>query len=239
LKELEDYSWFPPVLRNFQTEFIGFIVARFNVYGVFIDHIKTLRRPPQSMTDLCSGSGEPAISIFKNSKCFSHLILSDKYPNTANLHGDKIYYEKSKVDVLEMEFRPGTCYTMFNAFHHFTDEEKLKIAQKIQNSGSDAFIVEILQPNIFCFLKILFATTIGSLFLTPFIRPFSIRRLLLTYILPVNTIAIAFDGILSVAKSRSAKQYQNLFYQSVHAIQVYELKSNLSQLVVIQIEGKK
>jgi hypothetical protein len=80
MKELEDHSWFPPVLRNFQTEFIGFVVANFNVYDDFIQHLKSLSLPVQSMTDLCSGSGEPAISIFRKSICFSHLYLSDKFP---------------------------------------------------------------------------------------------------------------------------------------------------------------
>ncbi len=236
MKELEDYRWFPAVLRNFQTEFIGFVVTTFNVYGVFIQHLKTLSLSERSMTDLCSGSGEPAISIFRKSNCFSHLSLSDKYPNEMKLNVGDISYDRISRDVLEMEFKPGTYYTMFNAFHHFTDEEKLKIVQKIQTSGSAAFIVEILEPTVFCLLKIFFTTTIGTLLLTPFIQPFSLRRLFFTYIIPINLITISFDGIVSVLKSRSVKQYQNIFANNGNAIKIFRLKSRLHTLIVIQIE---
>ncbi|MSQ79322.1 MAG: hypothetical protein EXR21_06565 [Flavobacteriaceae bacterium] len=90
MKELEDYHWFPSVLRNFQTEFIGFVVSRFHVYDAFVLYLQTLSLPVQPMMDLGSGSGEPAISIFKKSNCFSRLTLSDKYPNPLQLIDDKI-----------------------------------------------------------------------------------------------------------------------------------------------------
>lgn len=239
MKELEDLSWFPSVLRNYQTDFIGFVVARFNVYGVFIDHVKALLLPVQPMTDLCSGSGEPAISIFRKSDCFSHLLLTDKYPNTLKFQDDKITYNMLRADVLEMEFRQGTCYTMFNAFHHFTDGDKTRIAHRIQATGSRAFFVEILQPNIVCLLKVFLATTIGSLLLTPFLHPFSLKRLFFTYILPVNILAITYDGIVSVFKSRSVMQYQELFAGTEDTVKVIKLTNGWHPLVVIHIEPRK
>jgi len=239
VKELEDYYWFPPVLRNFQTEFIGFVVDKFNVYDVFIKYLKTLQLSVLPITDLCSGSGEPAIGIFRKSNCFSRLKLTDKFPSALNIHSDNIYYEVQSIDVLDMEFKSGTYYTMFNAFHHFTDEEKVKITQNIHNSGSTAFIVEILEPTIFCLLKICITTTLGSLILTPFIRPFSLKRLLFTYIIPINIITITFDGIVSVLKSRSVKHYQDLFANNEQAIKICRLKNGLNPIIVVQIIGAK
>ncbi len=191
------------------------------------------------MTDLCSGSGNPAISIYRKSDCFSRLKLTDKFPSVLKTNDDKIYYEMQRLDVLEMEFKPETYYTMFNAFHHFTDEEKIKITQEIQHSGSSAFIVEILEPSAFCLLKIFFTTTIGSLVLTPFIRPFSLKRLFFTYIIPVNLITITFDGMVSVFKSRSVKQYQNLFAKNQQTVQIFHLKNGINPLIIIQIIGAK
>ncbi len=239
MKELEDYHWFPAVLRNFQTDFIGFVVSRFSVYDGFIQHLKNLPLPLQSITDLCSGSGEPAISIFKKSKRFSRLLLSDKYPSALPLKDENIFYKTQPTDVLAKDFTSETCYTMFNAFHHFSDNEKVKIVQKMQASGADAFIVEILEPTIFCLLKIVFTTTFGTLLFTPFIAPFSAKRLFFTYILPINVFTITYDGIVSVLKSRTAKQYQNLFTGSNNAVKIFSLKSRLSKLVVIQIEARK
>ena len=236
MKELEDYSWFPPLLRNFQTEFIGFVVATFNSYDVFVQYIKNLRLLPQSMTDLCCGSGEPAISIFEKSKCFNHLSLSDKYPIAPKIQKESSSFDILTKDVLEMEFDKGTCYTMFNAFHHFQDDEKIRIVLKIKNSGSRAFIVEILEPSIFCLLKIIFMTTIGVLLFTPFVRPFSLRRLFFTYLIPINVFTISYDGVVSVFKSHSIKHYNDLFSDLDQTIKVFQLKSGFNNLTVIQIE---
>lgn len=239
MKELEDHSWFPAFLRDFQTAFIGFVVVRFHVYDGFVRYLKTLSLPQQPMMDLCSGSGEPAISVFGKSGCFSQLSLSDKYPNALPFQDGKSSYTILKKDVLEMEFQSGTYYTMFNAFHHFTDEDKLKILQKMHASGSPAFLVEVLEPTPFCLLKVFLTGTLGSLLLTPFILPFSLKRLFFTYVFPVNIFAITFDGVVSVFKSRSVKHYQKLFAGYGETIKTFRLSNGLFSLIVIHCEPQK
>src|SRR5688500_4958757 len=236
MKELEDYNWFPSFLRNFQTEFIGFAVLKLKVYDVFIRHLRTLPLPEQPMFGLCSGSGEPAITIFRKSNCFTHLYLSDKYPNPTDTGDPKISYLSQNIDVLEMEFQPDTCYTMFNAFHHFKDEDKLNIVEKIHKSGSKAFFIEILEPHIDIFLKVLISTTVGHLVIAPFIKPFSWKRLFFTYIIPLNILTITFDWVVSVFKSRSKNQYDSLFLHYGSDIKIFKLKNGFSPLVVIQVQ---
>lgn len=239
MKELEDYHWFPAALRNFQTDFIGFVVVQFNAYDAFIGYLKSLWLPSFHAIDLCSGSGEPAISIYKKSKCFSLLTLSDKYPNMEYLHESKEGYEMKQVDVHDMQFKPGICYTMFNALHHFKDDEKKELIEKIKDARSAAFFVEILEPCVICFLKVLIMTSVGTLVLTPFIKPFSFSRLFFTYIIPINLITIMYDGIVSVFKSRSVKHYQKLFEESGDSVSVLRLKKNLNTLTVIQVLPQK
>ncbi len=239
MKELEDFKWFPSVLRNFQTEFIGYIVVVFDVYDVFVDYLNKLQLPTLPLKDLCSGSGQPAISIFNKSNCFSSISLSDKFPSELNNGARKIFNEIRREDVLEVEFKNGTYYTMFNSFHHFSDEDKLKISQRIQQSNSVAFFVEILEPTIICFLKVLFITLFGSLLFTPFVKPFSYSRLFFTYIIPINLFTITFDGLVSVMKSRSIKQYQKLFSENDLPVKVFRLESGLSSLIVIQMGVEK
>jgi hypothetical protein len=77
------------------------------------------------------------------------------------------------------------------------------------------------------------------LVLTPFIRPFSLKRMIFTYIIPINIITITFDGIVSVLKSRSVKQYQGLFANRGQAMNIFRLKNGLNRLIVIQINGPK
>lgn len=233
--ELEDQNWFPTVLRNFQTEFIGYVVSRFQFYRAFILYLNQLNLVKKPLTDLCSGSGEPAISIFKQSKCFSNLLLTDKFPGTLFSNDAVIQYETQPVDALQLKFEKDTYYTMFNAFHHFTDVEKKELIGKIQQSGASAFFAEVLEPTLFCVLKVFLMATVGCLILTPFIRPFSFKRLLFTYIIPVNIAGILFDGIVSVYKSRSEKQYRSLFSHMNQTVSIHRFTGGISPVILIHI----
>lgn len=220
-------------------EFIGFVVVAFRMYDGFVSLVNSMGLPIQPMVDLCSGSGQPAIAVFRRCSCFSHLQLTDKYPMECEQGRIEITYDAQSTDVLTMEFKSGTYYTMFNSFHHFDDKQKLDLVQKIHDSGASGFMVEILEPTMFCFLKTIFATTIGVVLLTPIILPFSFKRLFFTYVIPINIFTITIDGIVSVIKSRSAAHYQNLFSRSRQNITVLELKGGLTKVIVIHIEPKR
>jgi hypothetical protein len=236
MKELEDYNWFPPLLRNFQTDYIGFVVAKFNIYQAFIEYLKTQDHLNSIAYDLCAGSGEPACSIFSKSGVFSKLFLSDKYPNTKFIDIENIIYVDESVDVLSMKFEHGITYTMFNAFHHFTDLEKQEIVLKCDQAKANLFIVEILEPNVWMLLKVLVLTTIGVFLFSPFIKPFSWKRLLFTYLIPINLLTISIDGMISVCKSRSLKKYKRMF-ADINKIKVFHLKKGISLLVVLELRN--
>lgn len=225
MKELEDYPWFPATLRKYQTDFIGFVVSKFNIYQGFIEHLSKENINSKIQFDLCSGSAEPASTIFKSSKRFNELILSDKFPSYSNI---------KKLDVLDAEYSANYTYTMFNAFHHFDDNEKKNIVEKINKANAQAYFVEILEPSAIFILKVLFATIVGTILLTPFIQPFSFKRLFFTYIIPLNIINISYDGVISVLKSRSLHQYQNLFKNN-QKVNVQRLQKDIRTLIVISI----
>ncbi len=235
MKELEDHDWFPQIFRQYQTDYIGFVVARFNIYQPFVHYLREQGGLPPVMHDLCSGSGEPAISIFQQSGLFSQLILSDKYPTNNFIPYEHVSYISEPMDALREPFRQGELYTMFNAFHHFTDQEKQKMVADLIASDAKAFFVEILSPSLFTLFKILLATTIGTLVLTPFVRPFSWKRLFFTYIFPVNILTIAFDGITSVMKSLSVRSYRILFNTRIKKVRVFKIKKGLSSLIIVQV----
>ncbi|MDQ3100808.1 MAG: hypothetical protein M3R08_05435, partial [Bacteroidota bacterium] len=67
--------------------------------------------------------------------------------------------------------------------------------------GSNGLLIaELLQPNILCFLQILLVTTIGQVFLCPFVKPFRLERLFFTWILPINILTVVWDGLVSVVR---------------------------------------
>ena len=69
---------------------------------------------------------------------------------------------------------------MFNAFHHFNDMEKKQIIEKMIATKRPFLFAEILQP---------------------FVKPFSLKRLLFTYFIPLNMITVLWDGIVSVIRA--------------------------------------
>ncbi|MEX1188809.1 MAG: hypothetical protein WED33_06080 [Bacteroidia bacterium] len=202
IPELEDLSWFPSKLRQMQMEFIGFMVVFLKVYEPVLNKInKALEKSTtRNILDLCSGSGEPIRNLSKLGIHVDSIILSDLYPQT-NLESANISWHSEPINALELHNELDGMRTMFNAYHHFNDEEKLKILQSHGTKG--IFIAEILQPNLFNLIKIIFTTVVGQLIFTPFIKPFSFQRLLFTYLIPINLITVTWDGIISVLKSQN------------------------------------
>ena len=124
---------------------------------------------------------------------------------------------------------------MFNAFHHFDTSDQTKLVKRLKDNNANAFIVEILAPHYLFYFKILFTTTIGTLLLTPFLKPFSFKRLFFTYIFPINIFTITYDGLVSVYKSKSVRQYQKQMEGLILPSAIFELKKGPFKLIVIQV----
>jgi hypothetical protein len=238
MKELEDLDRFPVLLRNYQTEFIGAVVVWLRVYAPLTRRLRQRLGAPVPMVDLCSGSGEPAITIHRESCTFSSLTLTDKFPGRRPPPDAPWSYVQESVDALDLEPERGTCYTMFNAFHHFRDQEKLRIIHRLRDRGSEACFVELLEPTVLCALKVILMGTMGTLLFTPFVRPFSLGRLFFTYIVPVNVITITFDGVVSVLRARSAKQFRALLSDEDGAVQVTRLDGRILPLTLITLRAQ-
>lgn len=210
MKELEDYDWFPEQIRCYQAQFIGSITNWLNVYKPIVPEVKKLVTENSSdlIQDLCSGSGIPANYIRDRGKDLPRIVCSDKFPQPFFNNPD---YLQVPVDVLQLSADTHTCYIMFNAFHHFTDAQKVSIVQKIRAAHTPFIFSEILQPDLLTIVRVILSSVVVQLFTAPFIRPFSWGRLFFTYIIPVNIITVLYDGIISVFKSRSFSTYRSMF----------------------------
>ena len=198
MKELEDYNWFPQILRKFQLEFIGHFAVAIAIYKPLKKIVLTIPNI-NKWVDLCTGASLPAIALHKSSTFNLPLVFTDKFP---------IYKHVNYEDVLETNFETNTLYTMFNSWHHFTIKEQTLIVNKLTRTNTPFILAEILQPNILSLIKVIVAATLGQLVFTPFIKPFSFNRLVFTYIIPINIITVLFDGIVSVFKSVHIKNVQ-------------------------------
>lgn len=238
IKELEDYDWFPSWLRRYQLDFIGAMVAWIHVYKPLIVVINDIliKYNQKSVVDICSGSGLPAVYIHQHCSNINHTLLTDKYPHSkVNITG--VSYAPTSIDVLNLEVTNSPVYTMYNAFHHFTDAQQVQIVQKFSEQKCNFLIVEMLSPGIISLVQVVIASTIGQLLFTPFIKPFSLGRILFTYIIPLNIFTVLIDGIISVFKSKSVKQYKTLLQKiSVEnfTIEVKTIKQLNGNIIYIQ-----
>lgn len=213
LKELEDYDWFPAQLRRWQMEYIGNVVTWFQLYKplkpVLLHMIS--ENKIDVLQDICSGSGIPAINMHDLLGGSFKTILSDKYPDRSFKVSGNVCYLEKKEDVLLLKPSPGICYTMYNGFHHFSSVDQINLVKKMVSYKNLFLFAEIVQPGFFTLIKVIFTTTLMQLFTAPFIKPFSMKRMFFTYILPVNLFTILIDGIISVLRSKSAGRYRELF----------------------------
>jgi len=233
--ELEDQPWFPQRLREFQTDYIGHLTARWAGYSGLLPLLNDPHCNAREQVDLCSGSGEPAIAVFRGVPQFTNLTLTDLYPPAGLTADTHVTYDPRPIDARHIEPRPNACYTMFNALHHFNDRDKVQLLHKLRAAGAEALLVEVLEPTVLCFGKALLASTLGVIVFTPFVRPFSFARLLLTYVIPINVITITWDGLVSVLHSRSEAQYRALFAADAKGITVHHLGGRWRSIIAIQL----
>jgi len=178
-----------------------------NLYGPVARMIEA--ENPRTIIDLASGSGQSAIKATTTARSRgTSLTLTDKFPNESLVKSG--LFQLSRLDLLTDELPPTEMYTIFNAFHHFDAKQRKEIALKAVKSGGSFLVIEPLRPRIDIFFKVFFATFIGPFLLAPFMRPFSFKWILLTYLFPIGVLTTCYDGLASVIKSLSFAEWNDL-----------------------------
>ena len=235
LKELEDYPWFPSYLRKMQLEYVGWISVQLRLYHPLLKLLQQF--PSNKWIDLASGSGWPAFYLQKNASHQIHYTLTDLYPDSVSNEVKKyVDVEVEPFNLLDLQPQVGKQYSMFNAFHHFTLVQQKEIIKKIKEAKSSCMIAEVLEPTWLCFLQVTLAAFIVQPLTAWAIRPFSIVRMITTYIIPIQLITVAWDGWLSVLKSKSLSQYNELvsdLADNQYSIEVKRIKQLRGNLIVI------
>jgi hypothetical protein len=235
LKELEDYPWFPSYLRKMQLEYVGWISVQLKLYKPILEEL--LQFPSNRWTDLASGSGWPAFYLQKNASHQIHYTLSDLYPESiSNEVKKQMEVELEPLNLIEFQPQSGKQYSIFNAFHHFTSEQQKQVINKMKEARASCIIAEVLEPTLICFLQVTLAAFILQPLTAWAIKPFSILRLITTYLIPIQLITVAWDGWLSVLKSKSLSQYKALISDladNQYSIEVKRIKQLRGNLIVI------
>jgi hypothetical protein len=235
LKELEDYPWFPSSLRKMQLEYVGWISVQLKLYRPLLNEI--IKFPSNQWIDLASGSGWPACYLQKNASHHIHYTLSDLYPDSLSNEVKKhVEFEHESLDLNKFQPQSGKQYSLFNAFHHFPSAQQKQLIKKMKEAKASCIIAEVLEPSLLSFIQVTLAAWIVQPLAAWAIRPFSILRMITTYLIPVQLVTVAWDGWLSVFKSKTAKQYEELvceFADHQYSIEVKKIQQLQGNLIVI------
>lgn len=221
LFELEDQDWFPSSIRSYMTDYLQF---GWNFFKLGDPLVPVIERAIQEstvteVTDLCSGGGGPVLFLQKellDNELDITFNLTDYFPNknafkTAEaISKGKIRGVSKKIDARNVEDSMKGLRTLFSSFHHFKPIDAKAILNDASSKGKPILIAEYTERSLSCMLKISMSTLFFIFFLTPFIKPFSFKRLLFTYLLPVVPLCLFWDGIISCLRSYSEEELRGL-----------------------------
>ena len=220
LFEFEDQPWFPDWIRTCLTRLIVVMHKLLNSSH----HLAALTTKALQSTDtpriidLCSGSGGPMIEVYKTLKKnpgFENLelVLTDLYPNTelaSEINRRKIpglSYQTSPVNAKDVDGKLRGVRTMVGSFHHMKPDTARAILKDARDSNQPICIYEISDNSLPVFLWWLSLPLIFlmAFFITPFVKPLSLKQVIFTYLLPVIPFFFAWDGAVSNARTYTLK----------------------------------
>ncbi|MFM8433670.1 MAG: hypothetical protein ACKOQ6_01455 [Bacteroidota bacterium] len=223
LFELEDQPWFPNPVRKGITDFLQFAANLIDLYKNMIPVIVRLLDVSKEhrIVDLGSGGGGGIEKIYKHLKeegREEEIRLTDKYPNVEAMRSlsqrfsQHISYTDQSVDAREVPEDLKGIRTMFVAFHHFRPEDARKILRDAAEHKAPIGIFEATERSFLNFI-IKFLDPIAVMLAVPFIRPFSWSRIFFTYVIPLIPLSLMWDGMVSVLRTYSIKEMNELTRQ--------------------------
>lgn len=222
LFEFEDLPWFPAVIRTGMMDYLRFMISALGTYRPIAPLLaEGLARTRQTrLLELGAGAGGGTETVLAALRALGHadttITLTDLYPQPAawadiarRTHG-AIGYAPKPVNALAVPAELGGFRTIFSAFHHFPPETATALLRDAVRAGTGIGVFEGAGKH---WVELLLAVTVlpvVQLLLTPFFRPFSLSRLLFTYLVPLIPLCTIWDGSVSLLRMYSPTELLTL-----------------------------
>lgn len=215
-KEIHETEWCPEFFRDALTDFLSFFIRISAIYRTAIRRI--LPRKPTVFIDLCSGRGQYAecFQIFLRRhapgiRC--SILLTDRFPHRNGFSSGEleIRYHPEGITAEEAIRKFDGTFLMFSALHHFPPEELKEMLRTAAKEGKTLAFFDYCTPFPLLQYPFLLLMTIPLVWIcTPFLRPWSFRRFLWTYPLPVIPLLVLIDGVISRLKAYTREELNAL-----------------------------
>ena len=246
--ELHELPGCPDLLRRIATDYlrtVGEVFRAFEPVAPLLANLLT-KHDERRIVDLCSGGSGPIVGLAEalppQLGFAPEVVLTDLHPNREAFAWAKrraavpVSYEASSVDALAVPADLRGVRTIFDAFHHFRPQQARAILADAASKQTPILIVEATERSLPAMLGMLLFVPLLVLLLTPFVRPFSLGRLLFTYVIPVAVPLILFDGVVSCWRSYTPAELLEMtkgLDSSGYRFRVEQLKSRGGRLTCL------
>lgn len=219
LFELEDFDWFPAVLREAGTSYLNKVVQVSGHAASVAEHLASKIGSPKRLkiVDMCSGGSGPiplVVDELRKRGIDASATLTDFFPNKAAIEKfadhPHIRYHEESIDATALPKEMKGFRTIMNGLHHFRPEMVSKILLDAQQSGQPIAIYEIVGRDPGTILGTAVAVPLTTLALVPFLRPLRPAWLPLTYIVPAIPAFVAWDGFVSCLRVYSVREMREI-----------------------------
>lgn len=230
LFEIEDQRWFPAYLRNAMTAMLT-VVHRW--LGTS-DHIAALltsvvaRTGRKHFVDFCSGNGGPMLAAIETLRTNPdhnevRLTLTDLYPNQEAIQriaaagNEHVEYRKQPVDATNYHAADESpIRTIICGFHHMPPELASRVLLNAMEAGDPIVVYELsdnsMPPKHLWWVGLPMNFVFG-LAVAAAMRPMTVGRFCLSFLLPVLPACFAWDGAVSNARTYTVADLEELTSQ--------------------------
>lgn len=226
LIELHEQTWYPASCRELFQRLLGSGVHTFRLFDHLAETLDGLfaRVGTENILDLCSGSGEAAVSVWEHSASLLekrgrklHIVLSDLFPNLAayerlrDQHGELIEFYPQPVNALSPPADAPGLWSMIESLHHFRPDDARAILQNAANKADGFLALESTGKTWKHFLLLLTIVPFIAAWTTTFqLRPIRFRNVLWGLLLPLVPFTASFDGIVSSLRTYTKTDLEDM-----------------------------
>ena len=219
LTEITDWPNCPLWLRALVVEFLETMWRIGGIYKPATEILANLLQDSgkRRIVDLCSGGGGPLLSLLEpidqRMQVPVEVVLTDLHPRSeilepvAQRNPQQLSWWPNPVDATRPPELPEGIYTIFEGLHHLEKAQVRELLEHCKTTHRTIAAFEISTKTLHNVLGLPFIP-LAVLAFTPWIRPFSVRRLLLTYLVPIAPLAVLWEGAISIWRSHSFRSLQ-------------------------------
>jgi len=221
--EFNEVSFLPTFMRQSTPEVLGQAIIDSEIYASVSKIFARFCSEAgcSKFLDLGSGSGKPVLSLISslinNKSPVPDFILSDLYPNIAELKSAEEFYHahisivESPIDALTIPASLShDALCMIASFHHFSVADALRILSGAVESNKPIFILEPI-TGMFKDSRSLGIHYTANFFKNPFTaKTNNIKKAIFTYLVPILPFVFLWDACISMARAYSEDEFYEM-----------------------------